>query len=58
MTAKAREYLAKAAQYEQHAKKICNQEDREWKLCLARAYRLLAEAEETRSMFKPTRGSE
>jgi hypothetical protein len=54
MTPKAREYLAKAKQYEQHAKAMRNQEDREWQLCLARAYRLLAEAEATRSTFKPT----
>jgi hypothetical protein len=54
MTPSAREYLAKAEQYEQRAKKIRNQEDREWQLCLARAYRMLAEAEETRSMLRPT----
>ena len=52
MTLKAREYLAKAQQLEQRAKKIRNQEDREWHLCLARAYRMLAEAEQTRS-FRP-----
>jgi hypothetical protein len=45
MTQKAREYLAKAQQCEQRAKKMRNQEEREWHLCLARAYRMLAEAE-------------
>jgi hypothetical protein len=53
MTAKAREYLAKAQQCEQHAKKIRNQEDREWQLCLARAYRMLAEAEVEQSKLTP-----
>jgi hypothetical protein len=49
MTPKAREYQAKAEQYEQRAKRMRNQEDREWQLCLARAYRMLAEAEATRN---------
>jgi hypothetical protein len=53
MTPKAREYLAKAQQYEQRTKKIRNQEDREWHLCLARAYRILAEAEVERSKLEP-----
>jgi hypothetical protein len=53
MTPKARAYLAKAQQYEQHATKIRNQEDREWHLCLARAYRMLAEAEVERSKLEP-----
>ena len=53
MTPKAREYLAKAQQYEQRAKKIRNQ-DREWHLCLARAYRMLAEAEVERSKLEPS----
>jgi hypothetical protein len=52
MTPKAREYLAKARQYEQRAKKIRNQ-DREWHLCLARAYRMLAEAEVERIKLEP-----
>jgi hypothetical protein len=56
MTPKAREYLTKAKQYEQGAKGIRNQEDREWHLCLARAYRMLAEAEETRSFRPPDKG--
>jgi hypothetical protein len=46
MTSKAREYMAKAEQYEQRAKEIRNQEDSGWQLCLARAYRMLAEAED------------
>jgi hypothetical protein len=55
MTQKARErYLAKAQQYEQYAKKIHNQEDREWRLCLARAYRMLTEAEVERSTIEPS----
>ena len=54
MTPKAREYQAKAEQCEQRAKTMRNQEDREWHLCLARAYRMLAEAEATRSILRPT----
>ena len=46
MTPKAREYLAKAQRCEQRAKKMRNHEDRDWQLCLARAYRMLAEAAE------------
>ena len=57
MTPKAREYLAKAEQYEQRAKGIRNQEDREWQLCLARAYRMLAEAEKTRSPRPTDKGA-
>jgi hypothetical protein len=45
MKTRAWEYLAKALQYEQRAKKMRNQEEREWHLCLARAYRMLAEME-------------
>jgi hypothetical protein len=45
MTSKAREYRAKAAQYEEHAKKRRAPQDREWQLVLARAYRVLAEME-------------
>ena len=54
MTPKAREYQAKAEQYEQRAKRMRNQEDREWQRCLARAYLLLAEAEVERSRRKPS----
>lgn len=53
MTPKAREYQAKAQQCEQRSKKMRNQGDREWQLCLARAYRLLADAEVERSMLRP-----
>jgi hypothetical protein len=52
MTPKQLEYLAKAEQYEKGAKKLRNQEDREWLLCVARAYRMLAEAAETESMLQ------
>jgi hypothetical protein len=45
MKTKAWEYLAKAQQYQQRAKKMRNQEEREWHLCTARAYRMLAEME-------------
>jgi hypothetical protein len=38
---RAREYLAKAKQYEQRAKKVRDLKDREWHLTLARAYRVL-----------------
>jgi hypothetical protein len=51
MTPKAREYLAKA---QQCAKKIRNQEDHEWQLSLARAYRILAEAEVERRKLTPS----
>ena len=40
-----REYLAKAKQCETRAKKVRNLESREWQTTLARAYRMLAEAE-------------
>jgi hypothetical protein len=53
MTTKARGYLAKAQHFEQCAKRSCNQEDREWQLCLARAYRMLAETEVKRSELEP-----
>jgi hypothetical protein len=39
------EYRAGAIRCEQCAKKMRNQADREWQTCLARAYRMLAEAE-------------
>ena len=42
---KARGYLAKAKQCETRAKKVRNLESREWQTTLARAYRMLAEAE-------------
>jgi hypothetical protein len=46
MTSKAQEYQAKSKQCEQRANKKRNQGDRDWLLCLARAYRMLAEAED------------
>ena len=42
---KARGYLAKAKQCEAGAKKGRDLESREWHITLARAYRMLAEAE-------------
>ena len=48
-TSKINEYRAGAARCEQRAKKTRNQADREWQLCLARAYRMLAEAEAERA---------
>ena len=42
---KARGYLAKAKQCEQRATKVRCPEGRDWQLILARAYRMLAEAE-------------
>jgi hypothetical protein len=42
---KAREYLAKAKQCEERARKVRCPDSREWQLILARAYRMLAEAE-------------
>ena len=53
MTPKTREYLAKAQRCEQRAKQMRNQEAREWQLCLARAYRMLAEEKVERSKLKP-----
>jgi hypothetical protein len=45
MKAKARDYQAKAKQCEERARKARGPENREWQLILARAYRMLAEAE-------------
>jgi hypothetical protein len=42
---KARRYLTKAEQCEQRASKVRCPETREWQMILARAYRMLAEAE-------------
>jgi hypothetical protein len=42
---KARGYLTKAEQCEQRASKVRCPETREWQMILARAYRMLAEAE-------------
>jgi hypothetical protein len=44
-SARGRKYLAKAKQYEERAKMVHCAENREWHLILARAYRMLAEAE-------------
>jgi hypothetical protein len=48
-TSKINEYRAGAVRCEQRAKKARNQADREWLICLARAYLMLAEAEAERS---------
>jgi len=45
MKTKAREYLAKAKQREERARKVRDPENRNWQLTLARPYRMLAEAE-------------
>jgi hypothetical protein len=45
MRSKAREYQAKAAQYEERARKMRSPKDREWHMICARAYRVLAEME-------------
>ena len=45
MSLKERGYLAKAKQCEARAKKVRDLESREWHTTLARAYRMLAEAE-------------
>jgi hypothetical protein len=44
MKTKGREYLAKAKQCEERARKARDSENREWQMTLARAYRMLAEA--------------
>ena len=44
-TSKINDYRAGAVRCEQRAKKMRNQADRDWQLCLARAYRMLAAAE-------------
>jgi hypothetical protein len=45
MKTKAREYLAKAKQCEERAGKVRDVDRREWRMTLARTYRMLAEAE-------------
>jgi hypothetical protein len=49
MASKIDEYRAGAVRCEQRAKKTRNQADREWQICLARAYLMLAEAESERA---------
>jgi hypothetical protein len=49
MASKIDEYRAGAVRCEQRAKKTRNQADREWQICLARAYLMLAEAEAERT---------
>jgi hypothetical protein len=50
-TSKIEEYRAGAVRCELRAKKTRNQADREWQTILARAYRILAEAEAERNAF-------
>ena len=45
MTTKARDYQAKAKRCENRARATRDPENREWQTILARAYRMLAEAE-------------
>ena len=45
MKTKGSEYLAKAKRCEERAKKVRDRRDEEWQLILARAYRVLADAE-------------
>jgi hypothetical protein len=45
MTTKARTFLARAKQCEKQSTKVRDRERREWQMTLARAYRMLAEAE-------------
>jgi len=45
MKTKKREYLARAKRCEDRAKKVRDPQDQEWQFVLARAYRMLAEAE-------------
>jgi hypothetical protein len=49
MASKIDEYRAGAVKCEQRAKKSRNQADREWQICLARAYLMLAEVEAERA---------
>ena len=50
---KARGYLAKAKQIEARAKKVRDLESREWNTTLARAYRMLVEAENEAAARRP-----
>jgi hypothetical protein len=49
MASRADEYRAGAVRCERRAEKVRNPADREWQMCLARAYRMLAEAEAERA---------
>ena len=50
---KARGYLAKAKQCDESARKARDLEIREWQMTLARAYRMLAEAESEVAKQRP-----
>ena len=56
MTSKARDYQAKAKLCEDRARKVRDAKDREWQLILARAYRMLVEAE-TETVVRPERAA-
>jgi hypothetical protein len=45
MKTKERAYLARAKRCDERARKVRDVERREWQMTLARAYRMLAEAE-------------
>jgi hypothetical protein len=55
MASKINEYLAGAERCERRAKKARNQVDRAWQLCLASAYRILAEVAEAERKALPAR---
>jgi hypothetical protein len=53
MASKVEEYPAGAARCEEQAKKERDPGEREWQMCLARAYRLLARVETERRKVAP-----
>ena len=53
MASKVEEYRAGAARCEEQAKKERDPGEREWQMCLARAYRLLARVETERRKVAP-----
>jgi len=55
MATKINEYLVSAAKCEQRARKTLNEVDREWRMTLARAFLVLAEAEAERDRLSVTR---
>jgi hypothetical protein len=55
MASKIDGYLAGAARCELRAKKARNKDDQAWQLCLASAYRILAEVAEAERKALPVR---
>jgi hypothetical protein len=55
MKSKADQYRAGAARCELRAKKARNKDDRAWQLCLASAYRILAEVADAERKALPVR---